>query len=65
MSGKEHEFVSVIQKSKVSKETYVILGCKKGGGGKYKQYKDKLGYKSTRTINCRYPFKLKGLSFIY
>jgi len=31
MSGKEHEFVSVIQKSKVSKETYVILGCKKGG----------------------------------
>ena len=34
------------------------MGCI--NGGKYKQYKDNLVYKSIETRKCRCPFKLKG-----
>lgn len=56
---KEHEIVLMIQKSEVSKKTYVVLGSKKGEN-KYKRYKDKLVCKTAGTKKCGCIFKLKG-----
>ena len=49
----------MIQKSEVSKKTYVVLGSKKGEN-KYKRYKDKLVCKTAGTKKCGCIFKLKG-----
>ena len=48
---KEHRFVVMIQKSKASKKTYIVLGYEKRGK-KYKQYKDNLVCKTIGTRKC-------------
>ena len=51
-------FVIVIHRLENGRKIYVVLGCE--NGGEYKQYKNKLVCKSTRTKICRYPLHKWG-----